>query len=105
VIDDSKVRPQEQQNVHSYVEEEEPNHQVAEVVDNYDTLGAGGKRQEAGEYQENGAFIKDLDRIVLGIGEGPDMEQVAKLEKTHQDLCHELDPNQRAPVNYGKRKD
>ena len=96
---------QEQDNVDGNVEKEEPNNKVAEVVDNYDTLGACGKRQEAGEDQENEEFIKDLDRIVLGIGEGPDMKQVAKLEKTHKDLCHELDPNLRAPVNYGQRKD
>jgi hypothetical protein len=57
----------------------------------------------ASENQENGAFIKDLQRIVLGLGEGTDMDQVTKLEETHQDLCHELDPNQRAPVNYGHR--
>ena len=53
---------------------------MSEVLDNCDTLGAGGKKQEAGYYQENGAIINDLDRIVLCLGEGPDIEQVKWLQ-------------------------
>ena len=57
----------------------------------------------ASEDQEYRAFVKDLESIVLRLGEGPYSYQVTKLEQTHQDLCHELDPNQIAPVNYGER--
>ena len=103
LIYDYKVHPQLQQNVDSNVEEEDPDHEVAEVIDRKDIISTCGKRQQAGKDQENGAFIKDLERVFLGLGKGPDSDQVAKLEKTHQDLCHDLNADKRACVNYGQR--
>jgi hypothetical protein len=76
LIDESKVSPYENQKVDTDVEEDQLNHEVAKLVDSFDTtaVGACGERQVASEDQENRAFIKDLESVVLRLCEGSDSD-------------------------------